>query len=182
MSETPEKKPDEIAATAQKAAGVLMAELPGQAGTLTEDEKLWGMLGHLSAFVSMLGLPGVLGPFVVYLMKKDESRFIHFHALQSIFFHLALLIAGVVLAIPLTILVLISGGLLIFPLIGLAVLLGVGMLVYIAIMGVKAKEGKWVMYPYVGKMAYEKVMAAPEKKPAESTPPTPPTTPPSNPA
>jgi len=181
MSDTPETKPTNIDDTAKQAAGFLTAEMPGQ-GTLTEDEKLWGMLGHITTLVSMLGLPGLLGPLVVWLMKKDESRFIHFHALQTLFLHIALILVSIVLAIPITILVIATGGLFIFPLIGLAVLLGVGMLVYTVIMGVKAKEGKWVLYPYVGKMAYDKAMAAPEKKPGEAAPPPTPPTPPSNPA
>lgn len=188
MSDTPENKPINVDETAKKAASFLFAEMPPLGAPPTEDEKLWGMLGHLSALIGAFGIPGFFGPLAVWLMKKDESRFVHFHALQNLFLHIAMLIVGVVLGISFFILVAITAGLAAIPLIGVFVLLGVAFLVYVVMVGVKAKEGKWVAYPYVGKMAYDKVMAAPEpKKPGEAAPAAPaapsnPPTPPSNPA
>lgn len=184
MSETPENNAGGIGAPAQKALDTLSAEMHADI-PLTEDDKLWGMFGHLSALSSLIGVPfgSIIGPVVVYAVKKDQSRFVHFHALQSMFFHIGFAIASVVLAIPLTILALLTGGILIIPLIAIGVLLGVLMIVYVVIMGLKAKEGKWALYPIAGKMAYDKVMAAPEPvKPASpATPPAAPP-PPSNPA
>lgn len=183
MSETPENTSGGIGAPAQKALDTLTAEEHANM-PLTEDDKLWGMFGHLAALSSLVGVPfgSIVGPLVVYAVKKDQSRFVHFHALQSMFFHIGFAIASVVLAIPLTILALLTGGLLIIPLIAVGILLGVLMIVYVVIMGIKAKEGKWVLYPIAGKMAYDKVMNAPEvAKPAPTTVPAG-TPPPSNPA
>lgn len=184
MSDTPEKKPDEVTEAAQKTMNALSAELKID-GELTKDEKLWGMLGHigvLAGFVVPFG--NIFGPLAVYLMKKDESRFIHFHALQSLIFQIGLTVALFVLAIPLFILAVLTGGLLLIPVYGLISLFGLLMVIYVVLTGVKANEGKWPLYPIAGKMANEKVSKAPPPvKPSEPAPPAPPTTtPPSNPA
>jgi len=48
----------------------------------TQDERLWGMLSYLLTFFGFLGF---LGPLVVYVVKRGQSRFIAFHTLQAIF-------------------------------------------------------------------------------------------------
>ncbi len=69
-------------------------------GGLTQDERLWAMLAHLSGF---LGYAVVLGqyiaPLVIYLVYRDRSRFVSFHALQQLFFQLALLVLWVLVII-----------------------------------------------------------------------------------
>jgi uncharacterized protein len=47
-------------------------------GETTSDERLWAMLAHFSAFV----VP-VLGPLLAYLLKKDESPYVAYHAVQA---------------------------------------------------------------------------------------------------
>lgn len=43
------------------------------------DDHLWGLLSYLLTFVA-----GVLAPLVIYLIKKDESRYVRYHAAQSL--------------------------------------------------------------------------------------------------
>src|SRR3954466_146975 len=53
----------------------------------THDERSIAMLAHvLSAF------SGFIGPLVIYLVKRRDSRFVAFHALQALFWHLSLMI------------------------------------------------------------------------------------------
>src|SRR5688500_6292712 len=69
---------------------------PVLSGALTDEDKTWGLLAHLSPFVGgLVGLP-FLGPLVVYLMYKDKSEFINDQAKESLNFQLAVMIAALV--------------------------------------------------------------------------------------
>jgi hypothetical protein len=108
------------------------------------------MLAHwLSLITAAPGL-GCVPPLIIYLAKKNQSRFIAFHALQSVLFHLLALLtfaaSGSILFIfqKLTfglIGVVISPFKLLTPLFFLAYVL------YIFYVGIKAKRGE--LYPYV---------------------------------
>lgn len=50
------------------------------------DERVWGMLCHLTAFVS------ILGPLIIWLLKKDESQFVDEQGRESLNFQISLLI------------------------------------------------------------------------------------------
>ena len=59
-------------------------------GETTSDERTWAALTHISAFV----VP-VFGPLIVYLVKKDESAYVTYHAVQAgIFQIVSYVIAG----------------------------------------------------------------------------------------
>jgi uncharacterized Tic20 family protein len=64
---------------------------PGWSGQPQGEETIWAVLAHLSIF----GL-GLLGPLVIYLVKRDESPFTRDHAAEALNFHLTLAIAGIV--------------------------------------------------------------------------------------
>ncbi|GAA2576071.1 DUF4870 domain-containing protein [Actinomadura fulvescens] len=50
-------------------------------GTLTSDDKTWGLLCHLGQF-----LLGFIAPLLVFLIKKDESPFLRHHGAQGLNF------------------------------------------------------------------------------------------------
>lgn len=63
--------------------------------TPTSDEKTWAMLAHLSSLVNLF--TGILGPVVagvIYLAWKDRSRYIAYHALQSLVLQLIVWVGG----------------------------------------------------------------------------------------
>jgi uncharacterized protein len=66
--------------------------------TPSKDARLWAVIAHVSPFVLMGGVPfgSVLGPLIVYLLKKDEDPFIALHAKESLNFHISLAIYAVV--------------------------------------------------------------------------------------
>jgi uncharacterized Tic20 family protein len=109
---------------------------------VTQDEKLMAMLSHLLGFFTSF-----VGPLVIYLVKKDSSKFVAFHSLQAVFFQLALLVAGAI------------AGALVVVLIGLALapLVGIADLVFCIIACLKSYNGEWYEYPVVGKMARQTV-------------------------
>jgi uncharacterized Tic20 family protein len=113
---------------------------------ISQDDRLWAMLAHLAGLAGYLG--GVLqyvAPLVIYLVYKDKSQFVAFHALQSLYFQLGVLVAGVIAGI----ITLVTCG------VGapLLVALGVGALVYVIIAAIKANQGEWFEYWLVGPWA-----------------------------
>lgn len=60
-------------------------------GEASSDERLWGVVAHLLAFF----FP-ILGAVGVYLIKKDESRYVGYHATQAIVWQLAIYVIGTI--------------------------------------------------------------------------------------
>ncbi|MBS1723417.1 MAG: DUF4870 domain-containing protein [Armatimonadetes bacterium] len=119
---------------------------------MSQEEKTWGALAHVIPLVAaLMSSFGWVAALVIWLLYKDKSKFVAFHALQQAFFMLAvwvLALIGVVLfvtvvGIPIAILVWI-------------VCLGaaIGGPIYAAI---KASNGGWWEYPLVGKVALNAV-------------------------
>ena len=47
--------------------------------TPTSDDKTWGLLAHLSVYVSAF-----FGPLVLWVLFKDKAPFVKYHAMQSV--------------------------------------------------------------------------------------------------
>ena len=103
-------------------------------GQPSEDERVFGAAAHALSFVE----GGLLGPLVVYFLKKDESDFVAFHALQSLYFGLAFFAVTLVTCG-------LAGFILIWP-----------YLIYEGIASVRAYEGQWYELPLVGRAARTK--------------------------
>jgi uncharacterized Tic20 family protein len=121
-----------------------------QGDSLSADEKLWGMLAHL---LTLLGYVVVVGeyiaPLVIYLVYKDRSQFVAFHALQALFFQL-LALAVIIALMLFSIVTLGLGVLLAVP---LAIALAIAVLVYTIIAAIQANNGVWYELPIVGRWA-----------------------------
>ncbi len=53
------------------------------------DERTWGMLAHLSTLLNLVtGFGGPIAALIIYLVYKDRSRFVAYHALQAMVFQL----------------------------------------------------------------------------------------------
>ncbi|HEX8523124.1 MAG TPA: DUF4870 domain-containing protein [Tepidisphaeraceae bacterium] len=102
------------------------------------DARLWGMLAHLSSLVMLLSIPPILGPLVVWLMKKDQMPFVNDQGKESLNFQITVLIA-ILISIPLVCL----GGIGIFIMIAV----GVAALVLAIIAGIQANNGVAYRYP-----------------------------------
>jgi uncharacterized Tic20 family protein len=117
---------------------------------LSAEERQWGMLAHLSSLGGLIaGGLFFLGPLVVWLIKKDQMRFVDDQGKESLNFQLNVFLLGLALgflAIPLAILTFGFGMFLLFPL-GLAwAALAIIMPIVAA---VKANAGEAYRYPYV---------------------------------
>ena len=105
---------------------------------LSESEKNWAMLCHLSAFAGFfIPFGGIIGPLIFWLTKKDESSWINENGKASMNFQLSILLY-IVLAIPLC-----------FIIIGIPIVafLGILKIICIIIASVKAGKGERFKYP-----------------------------------
>jgi uncharacterized protein len=51
------------------------------------NERTWAMLSHLSVLLNLVtGFLGPIAAFLIYLVYKDRSRYVAYHALQSAIF------------------------------------------------------------------------------------------------
>lgn len=95
----------------------------------TSDEKTMGILSHILTLIF-----GFIPPLIIYLIKKDESRFIAAHAKEALNFQISITIICILLAITLV------GILLIWPVL-------IASWVFAIIATVRASEGKLYRYP-----------------------------------
>jgi len=111
------------------------------AETPSKDARMWAMFSHLAALAGIV-LPVVgcvVGPLVVWLIKREESPFIDQQGKEAVNFQISMLIYTVA-AICLA---LVSCGFLV----PLPFAVGVVNLVFIIIAGIKANDGTAYRYP-----------------------------------
>lgn len=113
---------------------------------MTKQDKTLATITHVVSGGAMLlsaGMVGWLVPLIIFFVKKKESRFVAYHALQSVFLHVALFIAAIIC------------GILALPTLGLSVFivlpaLGILGIVAEVFAAMRANEGKWFGIPFVG--------------------------------
>ncbi len=123
-----------------------VAEETGPAAMSAQDEKTWSVLAHLSIFLNLF--TGFLGPVAalgIWLVYRDRSERVAFHALQSAVYQAAwLVILGVGWALT---------GLLTFVLIGFLLIPGMAVIsvfpfLHAAYVAYKVGGGEDYRYPY----------------------------------
>src|SRR5579883_844541 len=96
---------------------------------ITQDDKTMAMLACLLVIVSYF-----VGPLIIYLIKKDQSKFVAYHAMQAMFLGIA--------AFVLTFLF------------GIGWILGI---IFGILSGLAANKGEWYEIPVIGKLAKQQV-------------------------
>ncbi|HIF51874.1 MAG TPA: DUF4870 domain-containing protein [Thiotrichaceae bacterium] len=107
--------------------------------TLSKDERMWGMFCHLIAFSGyLIPLGNLLGPLVIWMIKKDEISFVDDQGKESLNFQLTMFIAFIV------------SGILTLVLIGFLMLavLVIYQIVVVIMASIKANDGIRYRYPY----------------------------------
>jgi hypothetical protein len=101
-------------------------------------ERNWGMFCHLAAFATFL-IPfgNIIGPLIVWLVKKDESAFVDEQGKESLNFQISVTIYIIVAAI------------LVLVFLGIFLLIAIGILwlILVIIATVKANSGESFQYP-----------------------------------
>jgi len=107
---------------------------------LTNDERMWAMLCHLSGFAGYFGVvpfASIIGPLIIWLLKRDASQFVDFHGKEALNFQITMSIAyAITIALC-------------FVLIGFFILpfLGIWLIVLVVIAAIKASNGEYFRYP-----------------------------------
>lgn len=106
--------------------------------SLSESERNWAMLCHLSAFAGFFfPFGGIIGPLICWLSRKDESLWVDENGKATMNFQLSVLLY-IVLAIPLC-----------FILVGIPIIIFLGLLkiICIVVASIKASKGERFKYP-----------------------------------
>jgi len=119
-----------------------MTEQNGQGSEVvvsSKDEKMWGMLCHLSALAGfVIPFGNIIGPLVVWMLKKDEFPHVDDQGKEALNFQISMTIYFIVGAI----LILVAIGIVILP------ILGIFWLIMIVIASIKANDGEKYRYPF----------------------------------
>lgn len=94
------------------------------------EHKTWGMIAHLSAFAIFLPFGNILGPLIIWLIKKDTIPFVNDQGKEVLNFNISILLYGII------------SGLLTFVFVGFLLLLAVFIF--------------WLIYTIKGAMAADK--------------------------
>ena len=101
--------------------------------TPTSDERTMAILSHALALVAP-----VLAPLIIYIIKKDESKYVAEHAKESLNFQLSMFICFM---ISFVLMIIIIGIFLMFA-------LGILSFILVIIASVKASDNKLYRFPF----------------------------------
>ena len=82
----------------QREYGSWVAPYPPVGGAMrSRDERAWSALAHLSTYLNIFtGFLGPVAAFIIWLVHRDKSPMVAHHALRSVFYQVAWLVAIVV--------------------------------------------------------------------------------------
>jgi hypothetical protein len=105
-----------------------------------QPQRMFGMLCHLLALAGITGIPlaNILGPLIIWLIKKPEMPFVDDQGKESLNFQITVTLA-LLICVPL----ICVGGLGFL----LAIPIGLTALVFVIIAAIKANEGVYYRYP-----------------------------------
>lgn len=137
--------------------------------TLTSEERLLALFSHLSIFMG-----GIALPIIFWAINKEKSKFVSFHALQALFFHISYIVVLVFVIIFMA-----FGGagigmlsavashsknsppvffiffiIALYAFMFLYIFACMGYAIYI---GIKAYNGEFKKYPIIGNIVYKNV-------------------------
>lgn len=78
-----------------------MTEPGSEVDAVRPDERTWATASHLASFVGFLGVPfgNVLGPLVVWLVKRRDLPFVDDQGREALNFQISLTIYGLVIGV-----------------------------------------------------------------------------------
>ncbi|HIV74637.1 MAG TPA: DUF4870 domain-containing protein [Candidatus Pseudogracilibacillus intestinigallinarum] len=97
------------------------------------DERIFAMLIYLTSFFTT-----IIGPLLIWLLKRDDSKFVDFHGKNYLNFLISFVIYGII-AVILKILLI---GFILLPIVGLLVI------IFTIFGAIKAYQGEWYSIPF----------------------------------
>ena len=136
MSTEENQTPQTTPPPADEAAGALVPQ----------EQRTMGMLCHLLSLIGLVVPFGnIIGPLVMWLIKKDEMPFVDDQGKESLNFQITVSLVVLTLIILGTVLMIVLIGFLFFLLIPVV---GIGAIVLVVIASIKANEGVHYRYPF----------------------------------
>jgi uncharacterized Tic20 family protein len=121
----------------------------GAAGPMNpQDERTWSTVAHLSVLAGLVGLVP-FGALIVWLLYKDRSPRVGFHALQAFWYQLAWIVIFTVYVLVTVVLSIVTLGLAAIVLVPLAFLIALVPLVHGCYAAYKVNQGVDYRYPYI---------------------------------
>jgi len=117
------------------------------ANGLTEDDRTMGMLVHLLGL-----LTGVIGVLILWMIKKDQSKFVDFHGREALNFMITLFIVSMALMLVSVVLGIVTMGFGMFLIFPLFFVVAIGQLVCEIKACIAANKGEWHRYPMTIRM------------------------------
>ncbi len=108
------------------------------------DDHLWALLSYLLTFVA-----GLLAPLIVYLVKMNESRYVRYHAAQSLNMSITAIVYGFGAFFVGLILAIATRGWGLVLIIPLFIAYVVAHLVYLILAAIAANRGEYYRVPKV---------------------------------
>lgn len=116
----------------------------GTSGTMSaQDERLWSILAHVSVIIAPIGA------LIIWLVYKDRSERVRFHALQALWYQVAwvgIFVAYFLVATILSIVTLGIAAVILFP---LMMILPVVPLIHGCYAAYRVSQGEDYRYPFV---------------------------------
>jgi len=112
-----------------------------------QDERTWSMLAHLSVLLNLItGVGGPIAALVIWLVYRDKSQRVAFHALQSLWYQVAWIVILAVYSMVSLILTIVIIGIFMFFLLPLIALVPFVHQCYAAY---KVNQGVDYRYPFI---------------------------------
>jgi uncharacterized Tic20 family protein len=113
-------------------------------------DRTWDVLCHLSPLAMFVGVPfgNILGPLIIWLMRKGNSPSVDAHGKEALNFQISLTLYLLIAAGVTASLMLILVGFLLLPLLIIALIVGpVVDVIFMIIAAIKASNGEFYRYP-----------------------------------
>jgi uncharacterized Tic20 family protein len=113
-----------------------------------QDERTWSILAHLSVLLLLVGLMP-FGALLIWLIYKDRSDKVRFHALQALWYQIAWVVILVVYSMIAVLLSVVTLGIAAIVLVPLAFVIGVVPIIHGCYAAYQVSQGAEYRYPYV---------------------------------
>jgi uncharacterized Tic20 family protein len=113
-----------------------------------QDERTWSMVAHLSVLAGLVGLMP-FGALIIWLVYKDRSPRVGFHALQALWYQVAWLVIWVIASIIGLILAVVTLGIGLILVIPAGFVLWLAPLVHGCYAAYKVNQGVDYRYPFI---------------------------------
>src|ERR687889_642135 len=113
-----------------------------------QDERTWSVIAHLSVLLALVGLMP-FGALLVWLLYKDRSRKVRFHALQALWYQVAWIVILLAYSLVAVLLSVVTFGLAILVVVPIAFLIGLVPIVHGCYAAYQVNQGIEYRYPYV---------------------------------